>query len=108
MVKIPSVTNTRFSLLAKIGLWLLPWLPLTLLFLAVWDRYFKPKWVLAGKLSMDGLVMYSEQEQLAQAYPHWWLFETILVVAKVSFVIACILFVIAFFRRRSHVATPTI
>jgi hypothetical protein len=102
------MTKSRFSSLTKIGLWLLPWLPLTLLFLAVWDRYFKPKWVLAGKLSMSGFVEYSEQEQFAQAYPHWWLFATILVVSAVAFLIACILFAIAFVRRRSHVATSTI
>jgi len=100
--------NSRFSPLAKIGLWLLPWLPLTILFLVVWDRYFTPKWVLASKLSMGGIVMYSEQEQFAQAYPHWRFFASIFVLAAIAFLTACILFATAFFRRRSHAATSTI
>ena len=91
---------TRFSRLTKIGLLLLPWLPAALLFGGI--RYRRPDtdWVLAGKLSMDRMIIYSDWEQQEQAYPHIHLFAIVFLVAAAAFVAGVILLIISYFRQR--------
>jgi hypothetical protein len=91
---------TRLSRLTKIGLLLLPWLPAAFLFGSIRYRQPDTEWVLAGKMSMDRMIVYSDWEQREQAYPHIHLFAVIFLLAAAVFVAGLTLLVISYFRQR--------
>ena len=100
MVKGLAVIRS-LSRVTQVGLALLPWLPLAIMFFAFWDRYVTPKYVTEAFMPLHSPpVFYSQQHQFEEAYPHWRLFIAISVFAVVTFIVGIVLLIVAFFRSR--------
>ena len=99
----------ELRIMKRIAFWCLPWLPLSLLTLTTWDRYFAPKKVIAARLSVDKpMIIYSEEEQWAQVHPHWNLIVAALLIAALLFILGLILLMFIYARSRRDHAAQTI
>jgi hypothetical protein len=99
------------SRLARIGLALLPWLPLAFLVALVWSQFPATEWVTVEKMRLDQpSIYYSQWEQAEQQYPGFRIFFVFFVVAILAFLVGLVCLTVAAFvsRRPLSDATPTI
>jgi hypothetical protein len=99
------------SAFTKLGLACLPWLPLMAVSLTVYEHYFVPKYVTEAYVEVGKpMIVYTQEEQWAQIWPHWNLIVAALVFFAVVFLLGIILLAVSLIRywiRRAH-ATQTI
>ena len=93
------MTITRRKLM-RASFALLPWLPLNILIMTVWLRYFAPQQPYA-RMDSTGIHLIDRSTWLAEEFPHFILFVYFTRFAVVAFAIGLIVLVIGLFWRRS-------
>jgi hypothetical protein len=106
----PSVMRLPQSRLARAGLALLPWLPVSLVIAVVWSASPATDHVLVETMRLDQpSIHYSAWHQAEEQYPGFGIFVACFIAAILAFFAGLVCLAVAFLtRKRVSDATPTI